>query len=183
MKKKLNLGAGKDIRDGYVNHDIADLLGIDVVHDLNEYPWPWDENQFEEILALDILEHINDFTKAMEEIYRILTDSGKVTVRVPYWNHSCAYIDPTHKRGFHEHTFHFFDVNSHYYKERGYYSNASFKIIDEVLILAPGAPYFGIPLLSMANVRSPLFKIFVGWIGNHVGNVISDVQVVMKKCG
>jgi SAM-dependent methyltransferase len=183
MYKKLNIGAGRDILPDYINQDIVNLPGINVVHDLNEYPWPWEENQFEKILALDVLEHLNDFTKAIEEIYRILADSGEVTIRVPYWNHSCAYIDPTHKRGFHEHTFHFFDVNSHYYKERGYYSKASFNIIDEVFILAPGTPYFGIPLISMAKVRFPLIKKFVGWFGNHVGNIISDVQVVMKKCG
>ena len=30
--KKLNLGAGTDIRKGYVNLDIVKLKGIDVVH-------------------------------------------------------------------------------------------------------------------------------------------------------
>ena len=38
---KLNLGAGNDIRSDFVNHDVADLLAIDIVHDLNSYPWPW----------------------------------------------------------------------------------------------------------------------------------------------
>jgi SAM-dependent methyltransferase len=182
MINKINIGAGKDIKDGYVNHDISDLPGINVVHDLNTFPWPWEDDSFDEVLMLDILEHLDNFVGSIEEIYRILKVGGKVTIRVPYWNHSCAYIDPTHKRGFHEHTFHFFDVDSHYYKERGYYSKASFKIIDEVFILAPGFPYFRIPLLKMPKVRLPLIKIFVGWLGNHVGNIISDVQVVMKKC-
>ena len=156
--KKLNLGAGKDIKEKFVNHDITALKGIDSVHDLNEYPWPWDENYFEEIFALDVLEHLNDFTKSIEELYRILADGGTVTIRVPYWNHSCAYIDPTHKRGFHEHTFQFFDVDSHYYKERGYYSKASFKIIDETFILAPGSPYFVMPLFRMTSVRNKILK-------------------------
>jgi hypothetical protein len=181
MERKLNIGAGKDIKDGYVNHDIADLLGIDVVHDLNEYPWPWGENQFEEILALDILEHLNDFTKAIEEIYRILVVNGTVTIRVPYWNHSCAYIDPTHKRGYHEDTFKFFDVHSAYHKERGYYSSAAFNITEEIFILAPGYPYRNIPMVSGKSLRKPIIKKFVGWLGNHIGNIISDVQVVMKK--
>ena len=46
---KLNLGAGKDIRRDYVNHDIADIDGIDVVHNLNNFPWPWGEDRFDEI--------------------------------------------------------------------------------------------------------------------------------------
>jgi len=35
---KLNLGAGRDIRVGWVNHDIRQIFGIDVVHDLNLRP-------------------------------------------------------------------------------------------------------------------------------------------------
>ncbi len=28
---KLNLGAGNDIRSDFINHDVADLLGIEIV--------------------------------------------------------------------------------------------------------------------------------------------------------
>jgi len=175
----LNLGAGKDIRPGYLNHDIADLPGIDSIHDLDQYPWPWGDNSFHEVLALDILEHLYDFLRAMEELHRILKPGATVTIRVPYWNLSCAYIDPTHKRGFHEHTFHFFNVNSEYYKERGYYSKAAFRIIDEILILNPGYPY--IPLIGTVHIQGRWLRRIMGWFGNRVSNVISDVQVMMKK--
>ena len=51
----LNLGAGSDVKAGYINHDIVFLPGIDVVHNLNEYPWPWDNNSIDEIQAVDLL--------------------------------------------------------------------------------------------------------------------------------
>ncbi len=178
---KLNLGAGKDIKAGWINHDIASLPSIDVVHDLNEYPWPWVENNFDEILAMDILEHLDDFVKTMEELHRILNPGGIVTIRVPYWNHSHAYIDPTHKRGYHEHAFRFFDVDSPYYQERDYYSSCKFKIVDEVFVLAPGSPYFSIPGVRIIHLRNRILRKIVGWLGNHISNVIADVQVVMQK--
>ena len=53
---KLNIGAGKEILEGYIQHDIADLPGIDIVHDLNIYPWPWKSNSIDEILILDVLD-------------------------------------------------------------------------------------------------------------------------------
>jgi len=178
---KLNIGAGHEIKEGWVNQDIADLPGIDTVHDLNVYPWPWDDNVFEEILVMDVLEHLDDFVRAMDELHRILQVGGRVTIRVPYWNHSCAYIDPTHKRGFHEQSFHFFDVSSHYYKDRGYYTKSAFRIVDEAFVITPGSPYFSIPKMGMFQLRQPLLKKLVGWFGNHVSNVIADVQVVMEK--
>jgi len=58
---KINLGAGGDIRQGFVNHDIAQLPGIDVVHDLDVYPWPWEDASADEIVAKDLLEHLEDF--------------------------------------------------------------------------------------------------------------------------
>jgi len=181
MISKLNLGAGNDIKEGYINHDISQLPSIDIVHNLNIYPWPWEDDYFDEILVLDVLEHLDDFVKAMDELYRVLKAGGSVTIRVPYWNHSCAYIDPTHKRGFHEHTFRFFDINSSYYKERGYYTSAKFEIINELLVLSPGAPSPIVRLFVIKNIKSRVMKAIVSWFGNHVSNVISDVQVVMLK--
>ena len=154
-----------------------------MTHNLNQYPWPWAESSFNEILANDVLEHLDSFVGAMEELHRILKPGGAVTIRVPYWNHSCAYIDPTHKRGFHEDTFHFFDVDSPYYKERGYYSSASYRILNEELLLAPGFPYVGIPGIGLIVVRSKILRKVIGFLGNHIPNVIADVQVKMQKVG
>lgn len=50
-KKRLNLGAGEDRREGYININHNDLTEPDVVHDLNSFPYPFDQNTFDEILA------------------------------------------------------------------------------------------------------------------------------------
>ena len=39
--KKLNLGCGNDIRQGYINLDVAELDGVDVVWDVNKLPLPF----------------------------------------------------------------------------------------------------------------------------------------------
>ena len=46
---KLNLGCGKDYIDGWINVDFYDDLNCDVTHDLEEFPWPWDDNSISEI--------------------------------------------------------------------------------------------------------------------------------------
>ena len=111
---KIHLGAGRDILTGYINHDLVALLGIDVVHNLNHYPWPWADSSVEEIRVFNVLEHLDDFMKAMEEISRILAPGGHCHISVPYWNSWCVPADPTHKRGFQEITFRFFDPESIY---------------------------------------------------------------------
>ncbi|MBC7490301.1 MAG: methyltransferase domain-containing protein [Glaciimonas sp.] len=179
---KVNLGAGSDILAGYVNHDLVDLPGIDVVHNLNQYPWPWSDGSIDDIKMYDVLEHLDDFMKAMEEIYRVLAPGGQCRVSVPYWNSWCAYADPTHKRGFHEITFRFFDPESDYCKERAYYTHARFKIVEEKFVVVPFNPYFGFPGVGEILVSRRLSKRVVGLIGNYfISNLIQGLHLVLEK--
>ncbi len=179
---KLNLGAGSEILAGYVNHDVVALPGIDVVHNLNKYPWPWADGSAEEIRLFDVLEHLDDFMKAMEEISRILPAGGRCHVSVPYWNSWCAAADPTHKRGFHEITFRFFDPDSPYCMDRPYYTRARFRVVSEQFILAPFGPYYYLPGVGEVTVRRKWSKKIVGLIGNYfISNLIHDLRVVLEK--
>jgi predicted SAM-dependent methyltransferase len=55
---KLNIGCGKKILEGYVNLDKIKLPGVDVVQDLNKYPWEFQDNTFDEIYADNVMEHL-----------------------------------------------------------------------------------------------------------------------------
>jgi SAM-dependent methyltransferase len=178
---KINLGAGADIRAGYINHDIVGLSRIDIVHDLNVYPWPWENEVCDELVAKDVLEHLNEFIPAMEEMHRILKPGGVAKIKVPYWNGWSCHADPTHRRGFHELTFHFFDPASPYCQERHYYSSARFAIEREVFVLAPLSPYFHIPGVSEIRVQNRFLKRIVGLVGNTFSNVILDLELELRK--
>ena len=179
---KIHLGAGRDILTGYINHDLVALLGIDVVHNLNHYPWPWADSSVEEIRVFNVLEHLDDFMKAMEEISRILAPGGHCHISVPYWNSWCVPADPTHKRGFHEITFRFFDPESIYCQERPYYTNARFKVITEQFILAPFGPYFALPGVGEVTISRSWSKRVIGLIGNYfISNLIHDLRLVLEK--
>ena len=95
MPKKLNLGCGTDIKPGWVNHDMVRLDGIDIVHDLNIAPWPWDDNSIDEVCAKDVLEHLPNTLSVMGEIFRITKPGASIYIAVPYWNSWEAITDPT----------------------------------------------------------------------------------------
>lgn len=178
---KLNLGAGNDVRAGFINHDIVQLDGIDLVHNLNEFPWPIKDKSIDEVLAIDLLEHLDDFMKAMEEVYRIMKPGGIFRIRVPYWNSWCTHSDPTHRRGFHELRFHFFDPTSPYCIERPYYTNARFYVKEEVFVMVPFSPYFSVPGMRMIKVKNKFMRKIVGLFGNTFSNVIIDLEMVLER--
>jgi len=54
--KKLNLGCGEDYKEGYINLDILDNEFVDVIHDLNKFPYPFKDDEFGEIYIHHVLE-------------------------------------------------------------------------------------------------------------------------------
>jgi len=93
---KLNLGSGGDYRDGWINLDLGSKdyngkeIKIDVAHDLNNYPYPFENSQFDEIIAIGILEHIRDLEMGIAELSRISNTGCKIHIEVPYFLSYCS---------------------------------------------------------------------------------------------
>lgn len=101
---KLNLGCGRDIKEGYVNLDIVDYGG-NQIHDINKFPYPFPDNHFDEIYASHVLEHIDNFNKTITELYRILKPNGIMIVYAPFFLNTKYFGDPDHKIPFSIRTF------------------------------------------------------------------------------
>lgn len=95
---RLNLGAGSKSLSGYVNVDRVQLPGINVVHDLDVTPWPWEDGSADRITAIDVFEHVADAIAFMAESHRILKAGGILFMRTPHISSLDAFTDPTHKR-------------------------------------------------------------------------------------
>jgi SAM-dependent methyltransferase len=124
--RKLNLGCGRDIYQGWINLDRANLPGVDVVHDLEQLPLPFKDKHFDHIQAKDVLEHV-DCIRVLRELHRILKDGGTLSIRVPHFTSADNYIDPTHKHRFSIRTFEFFVTDSSF--ARDYYFDFAFRSI------------------------------------------------------
>jgi len=108
---KLNIGCGAKIRKKYVNLDLVRLSGVNVVQDLNKVPWPFPDNSFSEIVAEHILEHLDDFNKTINEIWRISKPNAIIKVSSPYYIGWSAAADPSHKIIFCYRTFDYYAIN------------------------------------------------------------------------
>jgi len=101
---RLNLGCGSSAVAGMVNVDVADIPGVDVVHDLDVVPWPWADGSASGIIAQDLFEHVGNPVGFMTESHRVLRAGGDLLMKVPHFRHQDAYTDPTHRRFCTEHT-------------------------------------------------------------------------------
>ena len=157
-KTKLNLGCGTEIMENYVNIDFVKLKGVDVIHNLNKFPYPFKDNTFEEVYTSHVLEHLEDLPKVMGEIKRICKKGAKVRIRVPHFSCGVSYRDPTHRRLFSYFTFDYFTKDC-------FYGLPEFKILKRKLNFTRQSftflNYFFNPLI---NLSPAIYERFFCWI-------------------
>ena len=95
--KVLDLGCGNAKEEGAFGIDYRFSKGVDIVHDLNVYPWPLENDSFDLIFCKHIIEHLSDVIKAVEEIHRVLKKGGVVKIYTPHVSNIMSFKDPTHK--------------------------------------------------------------------------------------
>lgn len=96
-EKTLDVGCGASKKLGSIGIDALNLPGVDIVHDLEQYPWPFKEGEFDTVLAHNSIEHLSDTVKVFREIHRVLRRGGIFHFEVPHFTACDMYKDPTHR--------------------------------------------------------------------------------------
>lgn len=155
MNDKLNIGCGKLIRKGYTNLDWIKTDGVDVVHNLEKFPYPFKDEQFSEIIAKDVVEHLKPTTDVMKELHRILKKGGVLKITVPHFSSYSVWLDPTHYRAFSYDTFTYFcaDRSANFYKLEGHYHtyNWKFSNIKRRILFPKGLQFWNYLIDPLAN--------------------------------
>lgn len=110
---RLDIGCGASKNPGFVGIDMLKLPGVDIVHDLEETPWPLPDECVLVATASHVLEHINPhkgvFIQVMDEIWRVLKPGAQFAFVVPHASSPGYQQDPTHCNMINETTMHYFD--------------------------------------------------------------------------
>lgn len=127
---KLNIGCGEDTLEDYVNIDIRNVDGVDMVRDVTDLPLPFKDESIIEIKAIDIVEHLLKVVPFIDECGRILVKGGILAIRTSYWKSENAFTDPTHHHYFTLNSFDYWDPTTKIGREYGYYTDAKFNVMN-----------------------------------------------------
>ena len=108
-KKVLDIGCGKQKVPGAIGIDFNVKLDADIAHNLNEFPYPFSDSEFDEIHIRDTLFLLDNPVKVMEEVYRLCKMDGEVVVLSPYFRSVWAHVDPGFRNFCTAHSFAFYD--------------------------------------------------------------------------
>ncbi|MBU1853371.1 MAG: class I SAM-dependent methyltransferase [Candidatus Omnitrophica bacterium] len=149
---KLNLGSGGRPLKGYINVDKSlNITGVDITHDLDEYPWPFEDESVDEVIMNQCLEHLIDRNRAMKEVHRILKKGGIARISVPHFTWQYAYTDPTHRHFFAYRTF-------FYYAGRGGYFDFKFSSCKVRLVFGKRLSFWNIILEPIVNLLPDVYE-------------------------
>lgn len=107
---KLDLGCGKNKREGFHGVDSLKFDAVDQVVDLTK-PWPWKDGTVEEAHCSHMIEHLTwpERVHFFNELHRVLIAGGKCQLILPHWASARYYGDPTHKEPMSEFAFYYLD--------------------------------------------------------------------------
>lgn len=99
-KPKINLdvGCGFNKQPGFLGMDKRNVAGVDIVHDVEVFPWPFVDGSCSVVLMSHLVEHIKPWLQIdlMNEAWRVLEENGLLMISTPYAT-SFGYLqDPTH---------------------------------------------------------------------------------------
>jgi SAM-dependent methyltransferase len=96
----LDIGCGSAKTPGAVGLDISPDTDADIVHDLDDLPYPIGDASFDQILMQDVIEHVRAPIRVFEELHRIARPGARIQLRTPHFSSVLAYGDPTHRHYF-----------------------------------------------------------------------------------
>lgn len=173
--KILDLGCGKKKRPGAIGVDYSDRHRADIIHDLNIFLYPFESDSVDEVYLDNVLEHLDEPMRVMEEVHRILRPGGMVKVIVPYFRSMWAFIDPTHKTFFTVDSFAYYDPD-HIICQKYDYVNTRFKVERVVFNETLTNRWFKKLIIRFANRRPHRYE-------SHLSHLIplDDITYYLRK--
>lgn len=108
----LDIGCGENKQPGWVGIDMRDVSGVDIVHNVTDYPWPLPDESVKLAVASHLIEHIAPhdfgFVRFMDEVWRVMQVGAEFAIATPHGSSQGYIQDPTHCNPCNEATWDYF---------------------------------------------------------------------------
>ncbi len=166
----LDVGCGSKKYPGAVGLDLSADTDADVVHDLDAFPYPLEDDGFDQILMQDVIEHVREPYDVMRELHRIGRPGARLHLRTPHFSSVLAYSDPTHR-----HAFSAAAIRALAEPGFAHYTQARFRVVHVTLDL--WTPFRAIGIGALANRRPDLYERYLAFRFPAM-NIRAELEIV-----
>lgn len=133
----LDMGAGQGEFKDLVESKGYKWVGIDIVPNgevqggdiLNI---PFEDNTFDTVLCVDVLEHIKEHHKAMNELYRVLKSDGLLLLHVPNKSQKHILVEPVEQDDHERRGYDPVELHTMFFDFSRYNTYATFDIVESI---------------------------------------------------
>lgn len=179
---RLNLGCGEKRKPGYIN---VDKFGSpDILHDLETFPWPWEDNSVLEVMLHHVLEHLGESTavylRIIKELYRICKAGAKIQIIVPHPRHDDFLNDPTHVRVVTPDGLLLFSKKKNIEWINGGHANSPLGLYLDVDLEIESMNYVLDPVWAEKLNKREITEEYVNQAFRNFNNVVKEIKMVLK---
>lgn len=168
----LDVGCGSAKTPGAVGLDVSAETDADIVHDLDVFPYPIEDDSFDQILLQDVIEHVAEPIGVFEELHRIARPGARVQLRTPHFSSVLAYGDPTHR-----HYFSTLAIRSLAEPRFAHYTSVRFRVVHVSLDL--WLPFRLLGVGALANRFSETYEKYFAFICPSM-NIRAEFEVLKE---
>jgi len=182
-KSILDVGCGQNKFAGAVGIDSNPRSHADVIHDLGVFPYPFKNDQFDEIICRHVIEHLPDVMTFVTELHRITKPGGRIRIVTPHYTNPDWATDPTHRNHFNSYSFTCFMPQETPFP---FYTDVELRPISTHVSLANLWRALGIEWLVNLDQRSPGLRFLRKFWEFYLSNILRGKELryefeVIKK--
>jgi SAM-dependent methyltransferase len=178
-RRILDVGCGRNKVVGATGLDRFLVEGVDVVHDLEIFPYPFETDCFDEIHARHVIEHVESVSRFLDELHRIARPGARLYINTPHYSYSNSWRDPTHRWHFSAYSFEYFEIGhpADYYAGSG-----KFRIVSVRVTMLNLWRLLGIEWLINAVNIHPRWRIFRKFWEEYLAFIFRgrEIQAVLE---
>jgi len=173
-KKILDVGCGRNKTPGAIGMDSNPKTHADVIHDLGNVPYPFADDEFDEIVSFHVIEHVPDVMAFVTELHRIAKPGGQIKIVTPHYSNPDWATDPTHRNHLNSYSFNCFIDDRQLFP---FYTEVRLKPIRTYVSLANLWRSLGMEFIVNLDQRWPAFRFARKFWEFYLCNVIRGKEL------
>ena len=123
-----------------------------MIHDLGVLPYPFENDEFDEVVCRHVAEHVPDVMAFVTELFRITRPGGRIKITTPHYSNPDWPTDPTHRNHFNSYSFNCFVEERQVFE---FYTEVRLRPVQTYVSLANLWRAFGLELIVNLDQRWP----------------------------
>jgi SAM-dependent methyltransferase len=177
VARVLDIGCGINKIPGAIGMDINPLSAADIVHDLDDLPYPFANDQFDEVVGRHVIEHVRDPMAVMSELHRITRPGGVIRLVAPHWTNPDFATDLTHRNHLNSYSFRNMIEGREVFP---FYTEARFRQRGTRVTLLNLWKLFGLELLVNFDNFYPRMRFFRKFWEQYVNAIVRGKEIIFE---